>query len=87
MNVTEKVKGYVSMKSFENKMKRFEIETGQKFIHNQDETYVSRLDSLQLAVEQNLENLRIKYPNKRVFLVAFNDNVSKFIQKFNQILI
>jgi hypothetical protein len=75
MNVTEKVIGQVCMKSLENKMKRFEIETGQKFIHNQNETYVSRLDSLQLAVAQNLENLRIKYPNKRVFLVAFNDDL------------
>lgn len=80
MNVTEKIDGLVCMKSFESKMKRFELETGEKYITNENETYISRLDSLQLAVEQNLEILRLKYPNKRVFLIAFNDNVGKRLE-------
>ena len=76
MNITEKIEGRVNLKSVEQKMKRFELATGQKFKTNETETYISRLDSLQLAVEHNLEILKLKYPNKRVFLIAFNEKVS-----------
>jgi hypothetical protein len=44
MNVTEKIDGQIPLKSMANKIKMFELQTGQKFESNENETYVSRLD-------------------------------------------
>jgi hypothetical protein len=39
-------------------------------------TYVSRLQCVQAAIESQLENLKVSYPNSRVGLVVFSNDVT-----------
>ena len=42
-----------------------------------DVTYVSRLQSVQAAIDHQLQEMEKEYPNRRVALVTFNNEVGK----------
>ena len=41
-----------------------------------DVTYVSRLQSVQAAIDHQLQEMEKEFPNRRVALVTFNNEVS-----------
>ena len=76
MSVTTKVNGNFRLPTDHIRRQRVEHMAGEPMIRQSfQERYISRLEALQVALSENLDKLVKESPNKRVGLVAFNQEV------------
>ena len=86
MAVTSEVEGKISFKGSESRekmnqeLRRTQGDGGHQFLpgQRQNVTYVSRLQCVQAAVAQQIEQIYAKNPNTKVGLFSFSDEV-KFL--------
>lgn len=81
MCVTQELKGKLNLKGSEKRDKEFQELSrgnGDQYFPNQDRnvTHVSRLQCVQSAIEQQIENISKEFPNRRVGLITFNNEVT-----------
>ena len=50
----------------------------QTFIESTDNTKIKRIDAIKKSCIENLNNLKLSNPNRRVALVVFNDTVKYY---------
>ena len=71
-----KFKGNTQFENNVKELKKFGDNSDQHFGNNsKNVTYISRLQCLQAAIENNLENMKTLTPNVKVGLVQFNNEV------------
>ena len=80
MCVTQEIKGKLSLRGGEKRKKAFEELTrgeGSQYLHGEDRaaSYVTRLQCVQTAIQQQIENLAKEFPNRRVGIITFNHEV------------
>lgn len=80
MCVTTEVPGHVALRGAESlrRAQRLNREREDQFLPRQrrDVTYVSRLQSVQAAIDHQLQEMEKEFPNRRVALVTFNNEVT-----------
>ena len=74
------VPGHVELRGAESlrRAQQMNSERSDQFLPRQrrDVTYVSRLQSVQAAIDHQLQEMEKEFPNRRVALVTFNSEVS-----------
>ena len=77
------VPGHVALRGAESLRRAQEMNRDREdqFLPRQrrDVTYISRLQSVQAAIDHQLQEMEKEYPNRRVALVTFNNEVSGFL--------
>lgn len=80
MCVTTEVPGHVALKGAESLRRAQQMNTDREdqFLPRQrrDVTYISRLQSVQAAIDHQLQEMEKDYPNRRVALVTFDSEVT-----------
>lgn len=80
MCVTTEVPGHVALRGAESlrRAQRMNRDREDQFLPRQrrDVTYVSRLQSVQAAIDHQLQEMEKEFPNRRVALVTFNSEVT-----------
>ena len=75
MSVTTEVPGNLVLPTDQARRESLMHATGERVPYNRVK-HISRLEALQVAIEDNLKNLEKHNPEKRVGLIAFNQHVS-----------
>ena len=75
--MTTEVTGRFSLPTDEIRRQSMRTATGENMFHRSAATkHISRLEAVQVAIEDNLNKLEKNCPDKRVGLVAFNQHVN-----------
>ena len=73
------VPGHVELRGAESlrRARLFNRERGDQYLPSQrrDVTYVSRLQSVQAAIDHQLQEMEKEFPNRRVALITFSNEV------------
>ena len=66
-----------------DQLQSFNVDRASQFLPGQQRnvTFVSRLQSVQAAVDSQLADMAKKHPDRRVAVITFNSNVSIFLLK------
>lgn len=79
MSVTTSIPGNISLPTDKSRKQKDKAIYGEYYQESREEQgsrrYISRLEAVQAAIADNLDKLKNESPNKRVGLVAFNDQV------------
>ena len=75
MSITTEVTGHFSLPTDEIRRQSMRSATGENMFRRSATKHISRLEAVQVAIEDNLNKLEKNCPDKRVGLVAFNQHV------------